>query len=1094
MKLVDLSVGRPVAVTMAFVAVVIFGLVSFSRLPTDLLPDLSFPTVSIETDYPGVGPREIETLISRPIEQAVGVVQGVQEVTSRSRPGRSDVTVAFRWGTNMEFAALDLRERLDLLNLPNAAGRPTIIRYDPATEPVIRFALAPTRVLNPALAADRQALMDIRLLADEQVRRGLEGIEGVAAVRVTGGLQEEIQVNVDERRLAQLGIPFNQVAARLAAENINLAGGIVEEADAQYVVRTVNEFVDVAEMARVVVGGSGGQAVLLGDVAEIRRDAAERETVSRVNGAEAVEIAVLRESTANIVAVAEAVRERIEVLSAELPAGVYFTLVSDQSTFIRQAVRDVQTAGVVGGILAMLVLLLFLRHLPTTLIIVTAIPISVVATFILMFSRDITLNVMSLGGLALGIGMLVDSAIVVLESIAREREKGFRGLEASRRGTDRVGTAVVASTLTTVAVFLPIVFVEGVAGQLFGDQAWTVSFALLSALVVSLTLIPMLAAHTGGGGGDEAEGEEGGGGVLASIVGLPLRGVALLGRGAAQALSPIGRGFDRVYGAIERRYPILLRGALARSGWVAGAAVLVLAGSLLLVPRVGMELIPELGQGELLVELEAAPGTSLTRMEEVTRRAETIALALPGVAEVFATVGVRGGGGTLGRTGEQERHASTLLVRLERNGVHEDRVAANLSRELGVLPGIMHRVDRPRFFTLRAPIEVEVRGFNLEQLEAVAGDVRRELASLPVVSVVDEARRRGSPEVNIRFDRDRLARAGLTVGDAAEAIQARVLGTGATEFTEQDRDITVLVRAQEDQRRTLDNLGDLQIQLPGGGSVPLEAVATLSFQEGPAEIVRRGGTRVALVQAQAASRDLAGTIDRIESALLGIPIPLDMSLAVAGQSRDLQESVRSMYLALLLAVFLVYLVLASQFESFRLPWVILVSIPLALPGAIGALWLTGISISVVALIGMVMLVGIVVNNAIVLVDLVNRLRREEGYGLDEALVEGARVRLRPIAMSTLTTVLGLLPLALIPGDGSELRIPLAVPVIGGLLLSALLTLVMVPVLYRAFEIRGERSRIAAALRPGPEEPRTGSPRLPAGAIPGPAPSPLPDVR
>jgi hydrophobic/amphiphilic exporter-1 (mainly G- bacteria), HAE1 family len=1072
LKLVDLSVARPVAVSMAFIAVMVFGVVSYSRLQMDLLPDLSFPTISIETEYQGVGPREMESLISRPIEEAISVVQGVQEVTSRSRPGRSDVTLQYRWGTDMDFAALDLRERLDLINLPPGAGRPTIARYDPDSEPVIRFALISDRPLDPGVEADRQDLIALRWLAEEQVRRSLEGIEGVAAVRVNGGLQEEILVEVDESRLALLGIPFMQVARRLDAENINLAGGILEEGDAQYIVRTVNEFTALNEMLSVVVGAAGGETVLLQDVARVRRGAQERETVSLVNGNEAVEVAVLRESNANIVALSRVVRERIALLEGELPEGVTTALVTDQAVFIERAVGDVRSAAILGGIFAMIVLLLFLRHLPTTLIVVTAIPISVIATFVLMFSRDISLNIMSLGGLALGIGMLVDSAIVVLESIARERERGKSVLEAARFGTSRVARAVIASTLTSVAVFLPIVFVEGIAGQLFGDQAWTVSFALLSSLVVALTLIPMLAARgegvrarTGEGGGDQPPPEAGRVGKMGSLLarggGGFLRALRAGGSGSGMVLGPVARGFDRAYRAIEDGYSPVLGRLLRRPVVVLAGAGLFLAGGALLLTRVGISLVPELSQGELVVELEASPGTSLTRMEAHAREAETLALELPEVREVFTNVGVRGGAGTLGRTGERERHAATLLVRLDGLSRAEDQVAVRLTERLSGIPGLQVRVDRPRLFTVNAPVEVEVRGYDLRLLAEVASEVRARLATVQGVVGVEEERRQGTPEISIRFDRERLARQGLTVGDAAEALQAKVRGAEATEFTERDRDLTVLVRAREDQRATLEDLSNLRLEIPGGGSVALAAVADLGFQDGPSEIVRRGRSRVALVEARSTGTDLAGAISRMEASMAQISPPGDMVIAVAGQSRDLQESVRSMQLAFLLAIFLVYLVMASQFESFRLPGVILASVPLALPGALAALWLTGNSISVVALVGMVMLVGIVVNNAIVLVDFVNVLRREEGYPLDEALVKAGRVRLRPILMSTITTVLGLLPLALIPGEGAELRVPLAVPVIGGLILSTLLTLIVVPVLYRVFEVRGERARLAA---------------------------------
>lgn len=1067
MKIVDFSVARPVAVSMAYIAVLVFGFVSFGRLQVDLLPDLSFPTISIETEYSGVGPREIESLISRPIEEGISVVQGVQQVTSRSRPGRSDITIQFRWGTDMDFAALDIRERLDLVNLPPAAGRPTLARYDPASEPVIRFALVADRPLDPRIAIDRMDLIALRWLAEEQVRRALEGIEGVAAVRVTGGLEEEILVEVDEGRLAQLGIPFSQVARRLQAENINLAGGILEEGDAQYVVRTVNEFADVAEILRVVIGTAGGQSILLSDVAQVRREASERETLSLVNGNEAVEVAVLRESTANIVALSRVVRERLGQVERELPAGIRTTLISDQAVFIERAVGDVGQAAVLGGIFAMLVLLLFLRHIPTTLIVVTAIPISVVATFVLMFSRDITLNIMSLGGLALGIGMLVDSAIVVLESIARERDRGQKPADAARSGTSIVGTAVVASTLTTVAVFLPIVFVEGIAGQLFGDQAWTVSFALLAALVVSLTLIPMLAGRGKGvqaRTGQVAETVTPGaiGKALARGAGGALRASRKAGSGSGKVFGRFFDGFDALYGKVEGNYPRLLSWAIRRPATVLGIALVFFAAGLALLPRIGVSLVPELSQGELVVELEASPGTSLPRMEALAREAEGLLRdEFPEAREIFTNVGVRGGAGTLGRTGERERHAATLLVRLEGLSRGEDVLAGRMAARLSDLPGLQIRVDRPRLFTVSAPVEVEVRGFDLRILSDVAADVREVLRAMPGVTGVEEERRQGTPEISIRFDRERLARLGLTVGDAAEAVQSRVRGAPATEFTERDRDLTVLVRAREEQRATLEDLAALRLELPGGASIPLSSVADLGFQEGPAEIVRRGGSRVMLIEARPEGTDLAGTISRIEEAVAKISVPADLFVMVAGQSRDLQESVRSMQLALLLAVFLVYLVMASQFESFKLPGVIMVSVPLALPGALFALWLTGNSISVVALIGMVMLVGIVVNNAIVLVDFINVLRRNEGLPLDEAVVEAGRVRLRPILMSTLTTILGLLPLALIPGEGAELRTPLAIPVIGGLVLSTLLTLVVIPVLYRIFEMRGERARFPA---------------------------------
>ena len=1064
MKLVDFSIRRPVAISMGFLALVVFGLVSFQRLQLDLLPDVSFPTLTVRTEYAGVGPREIETLISRPVEEAVSIVQGVQQVTSRSLAGRSDVILAFRWGTDMDFAAMDLRERLDLLNLPNQAQRPTIARYDPNAEPVIRVALTSARPLDERIPADRDELIELRYLAEEYVRRGIEGIEGVAGIRITGGLVEEIQVDVDEARLATLGIPFSQVAQRLAAENINLAGGVLEEGGARYAVRTVNEFASVAEIPNVVVGTVAGQPVLLRDVAEISSGAAERETISRVDGLEAVEISVLRESTANIVEVAEAVQTRLDPLARGLPGGTGLTVLRDESLFIRNAINDVRSAALLGGIIAIVVLLLFLRHLRTTIIVATAIPISVIATFVLMFGQGLTLNIMSLGGLALGIGMLVDSAIVVLESIARRREAGDGPVEAAREGTNRVGGAVVAATLTTVAVFVPIIFVEGVAGQLFGDQAWTVSFALVASLVVSLTLVPMLAARGGGGGhyptgsaedgqldlAAEASPEVLERGFFVRVLTVIIRGGNAVIAGITRLLSPLADLFDRGFGWINRRYPIWLRTALRHPWRVMGAFVSVLLIGALVLPRVGVELIPEFQQGELIVQLEAAAGTSLERMEALSENAENIAHGVDGVREIYTTVGMRGSG-ALGSSDDPERHASTLLVRLDGLQVDDARVASELSDRLAAIPGVAFRIDRPRLFTVSAPIEVEVRGYDLNALAQIAEQVRGRLRALPEVAGVSDEGREGNPEITIHFDRELVARAGLTIADAGEAVRMRVQGAVATDLTQRDRDIAILVRAQEGQRQTLQDLGNLRIETPGGGSVALSAIARLQFDEGPAEVIRRNGLRVAIIEARPAGQDLAGTISRIEEELRTLSIPPEFSVAVAGQSQELRSSIISMQLALLLAVFLVYLVMASQFESFRQPFVILVSVPLALVGAVLSLWVTGTPISVVALIGIVMLSGIVVNNAIVFVDATNQLRRSDGLELDVALVEAGRLRLRPIVMMTTTTVLALLPMALIRGEGAELRAPLAIPLIGGLVLSGLLTLIVVPVLYRIVE-------------------------------------------
>jgi HAE1 family hydrophobic/amphiphilic exporter-1 len=1098
---------------MVTVAVLLFGSVALSRLNVNLLPDLAHPALTIRTELEGSAPAEVENLITKPVEEALGIVKNVEEVRSVSRTGQSDVILEFGWGTDMDVASLEVREKLDAIDLPLEVQRPTILRFDPSLDPIMRFGLAvkeeagPGDLLAdaspgaPAASAtfDERSLKYLRRLADEEIKRTLEASAGVAAVKVSGGLEDEVQVHVDPERLGRLGLSIDRVVQVLGAENVNLSGGRLEEGTQQYLMRTLNQFQSVAEIEDVVLSAGGTAPIYVRDVATVRMGYRERETVTRIDGREAVEVAIYKEGDANTVAVADAVASRLDRLTDRLPEDVDLVPVYDQSVFISSAIDEVVTAGLIGGLLAVLVLYFFLRDLRTTLIIGLTIPVSVVATFNLMYGADLTLNVMSLGGLALGIGLLVDNAIVVLENIARHREEGKAPLAAARDGTGEVGMAVAASTLTTVAVFGPLVFVDGIAGQLFRDQALTVTFSLLASLVVALTLIPMLASLGGRSTSAPETRDRAGSGIpwprrpspkrlrvrmrrsgwtmaVLRAAGFGLRhvpwalGVAVtaltwgigrlgtllvrdvVGRGLGVVVRPLLRGFQRGYEAVAAPYPRLLRAALRHRVAVLAVAFGLLAGSVALIPQIGVELIPQLAQNEFTVEMELPPGTPIEETDAVLAQMQRAAAPLGAVQTTFAVAGT---GTRMDANPDQGgENWGELHVALAPHPGAERTATDALRQTLDRLPGAQYTIRRPTLFTFDTPIEVEIAGYDLDHLKTTAEQVAQRMRASDRFADVSSTMEQGHPEVQIHFDRERAAALGLAVHDVADRVVSQVRGDVATRYSWRDRKIDVRVRARAQDRASIEQIEQLVVSdgtgANGRRAIPLKAVADVVVDVGPSEIRRSSQERVVLVTANLRRGDLGAAEAELATLLAGVPLPTGLSARLTGQSEEMSDSFRSLLFALALAVFLVYLVMASQFESLLHPFVIFFSIPLAAVGAIWALWLTGTTISVVVFIGLILLAGIVVNNAIVLVDLINQLRAQ-GMDVAEAVVEGGRLRLRPILMTTLTTTLGLLPLALGWGEGAELRTPMAVPVIGGLVVSTLLTLVVIPILYTVFD-------------------------------------------
>ena len=1127
-NLVEFATRRRVTIAMMTVTLVLFGLIALGSLKVNLLPDLSYPTLTVRTDYTGAAPAEVETLISQPAEEALGVVKGLRKLKSVSRTGQSDVVLEFAWGTDMDQASLDVRDKMEALQFPLEAKPPVLLRFNPSTQPIMRLALSPKHAGKSGAGSDAEAirqLMELRRFADDDLKRKLETVDGVAAVKVGGGLEDEIQVDIDQHKLAQLGLTLDNVVQRLQQENINVSGGRLEEGSQRYLVRTVNQFATVDEIANMLLttraaaasnsgsdqamrvaaasgdasvmaalsqqssGSSnsavaGGMALRLKDVAEVRQGYKEREAIIRLDGREAVEMAIYKEGDANTVSTADALEAKLKDIREKLPGDIELTTIEDQSVFIRNAISDVKMDAVIGGLLSILIIFLFLRDAWSTFVIGLSLPVSIIATFFFMDRLGLSLNVMSLGGLALATGLVVDDSIVVLESIAKARERGLGILDAAIVGTREVSMAVVASTLTTIAVFLPLVFVQGIAGQLFRDQALTVAIAIAVSLVVAMTLIPMLSALKGrpplGFPEEPAHGRWAPGSRWQKPMAMGGRGIGAFFRGLffgiAWAIVRVWRAIASIIGPVmrkasdlamspyhraERGYMRVLPAALARPLPVLAVAAIAFALTMLLVPLLGTDLIPQFAQDRFEMTAKLPPGTPLAQTDTVMRAVQAAHAKDAGVRVLY---GVSGTGTRLDASPTESGENIGKLSVVMTNNDAEGPLTESLRKTMQAYPAAQVDFARPELFSLSPPLEIEVEGNDLESLRAAGGRLAKMLRANAHYADVKSTVEQGFPEIQIVFDQERAAALGLTTRQIADVVVNKVRGNVATRYSFRDRKIDVLVRAQESDRASLDDIRRLIVNPGRGAPVELASVAEVISTTGPSEIHRADQHRVAIVSANLRDIDLGNAIREVESMVAKNPIGTDTGMHIGGQGQELDESIRSLLFAFGLAIFLVYLVMASQFESLLHPFVILFTIPLALVGAVAALLVTRSPASVVVFIGLILLVGLVVKNAIILIDKVNQLR-EEGMAKRTALVEGARSRLRPIVMTTMTALFGFMPLALAFGEGSEVRSPMAITVIGGLLVSTLLTLLVIPVVYdlldrKSDEFYAERGRSA----------------------------------
>jgi hydrophobic/amphiphilic exporter-1 (mainly G- bacteria), HAE1 family len=1034
MKLARVSVERPVLTTMVTLIVVVLGVVSLGRVRIDLLPAVELPTITIRTEYQGASPEVVEQRVTAIVEEIVATVPGVERLESTSAEGISTVKATFGWGIDVDTAAIDVNAKLEseIDELPDDIAHPRVSKFDVASFPVV--VLGVSSDLPP---------VELTTLVEERFRPRLSQVPGVAQVDPWGGYAREVRVAVDPGRLRAFGVPLEQVRQAIIDANLDLPAGKIEQGQQSITLRAPAQLADLEQLRELVVATHAGAPVKLRQLATVHDTHTKLERIARVNGRRGLRVGIRKQAHANTVDVSQRILAEVEAINRDFPQ-VQVLPVIDQGNFIERSISNVARSVLYGGGLAVLVLLLFLRSVRSTAVIAAAIPISLVATFSMLYFGGLTLNLMSLGGLALGVGMMVDNAIVVLENIFRRRDElGEDVTEAAVAGAAEVGPAIVASTITTLVVFLPLVFVRGVSGVLFQDLALVVVFSLTASLVVSLSLVPM----------------------LASKLLRPVAAHERSGRAARRAAAE-GRGDDtpraRLGGrlvaaaaagleALRRAYGRLLGAALRHRATTVVIAVSAMVATVLVAPVIGSEFMPPSDEGEVRVTGEMAVGTKLDVIDRQSRVLEQlVAQAVPEARASVTSVDASGRDPSEAFRGEVRL---TLVPAGERERSNTE-IAAALRQELQArVPGMQIRTRAPqgqflleRVLGTTEGLTLEVRGFDLAVLDALARRAAEVAAGVPGVTDVVLSRQAGVPQARIHIDRAKAADLGLTARDVARTIEIAVAGAEAGEYHVEGNAYRILVQLAHAEHLTLPEILDLRLRNSRGQDIALRSVVTTDPGLGPIVIERKQQERLVKVTANVADRDLGSVAADVARGLAELPRPAGYDLDVAGTFEEQERAFDELLISLLLSLVLVYMVLAAQYESLRDPLVVMLSVPVAAVGVVLVLVLTHTTLNVQSFIGCIMLGGIVVNNAILLVDQAGRLRAD-GASVHDAVVEAGRRRLRPILMTTLTTVLALIPLALGVGEGADAQAPLARVVLGGLLASTVITLVLIPVVY-----------------------------------------------
>jgi HAE1 family hydrophobic/amphiphilic exporter-1 len=1090
MKIAYFSIKRPVALLMFYLAVIILGFVSLRELSVDLLPDISYPRLSVITQCPGVAPEEIETLVTAPLEAEVSRIPGIRRVESISKEGVSYMTLEFNWGINMDFTMLHTREKLDNArhSLPDDAENPTIIPLDPQSKPIM--------VLT--ISGDR-SLLELKEFAEELVKPRLEQIEGIGSAEVTGGVEREIHIEINPQLLALYGLTIDNVSNQINYFNQSLQGGTIRKGRFKYALRIIGEFEVVKEIGEISLLTTKERGVVrLKDVATIQDSIKEREGMSRLNGKESIGVLVRKEAGANTVKVTKIAKSVIQQIIKENPQ-INIMTVSEQSKYIEQAISTTLDEIIEGAILAFLTLLIFLQEWKTPLIIDTVIPISIIGTFNLLYFNNITLNIMSLGGLALGVGMLDDCAVVVSENIFRHRSLGKSLSEAAYIGTKEVGMAVTATALTTIVVFLPVIYVHGVAGPLFKDAALTVTFSLLSSLLVSLTLLPMLQSRKfelqsvrkeftekEKISGQKAAGQKKAklgyllypfkglkwllymifkgiyfviNFVLSYIVQLLALILHYLSLPFKPILNAIFKGFNFVYQRFVARYLQFLKWSLDNKGKVIASFMVFFALTFFLGTKIRRELMPKLETSSFELYLKTPVDYSLEQTAEITAAVERFLKENESVKLTFSQIGVVSGMESLNP--DVSLNSAKIYIELKKPSQMEGTLES-LRRMFANYPDLSYSVIREQSTLAQflafstAEVGLKIKGDDLNRLKDISEELVGKLRSVSGIADLNTNIGEGKPEFLMKIRKEALEKyANISPWAIANFLVNAVRGKRATQFRELEKRYDVLVRFEESTRESIESI--LNEEFPQSGRlIPLRELVTYEIAKGPKEIRRENQQREVLVTANLRGTKISQVVPKINEKIKELSLPANYQVIFSGELEEMRKSFKSLIFALILAILLNYMIMAAQFESLLHPFLVMLTLPMGAAGAFFILFFTGQTLNVISFIGMVVLVGLVVDDAIVEVDYTNQLRRS-GKSLRESVFEACRVRLRPILMASLSTIFGLIPLALGLERGAELLKPLGIVVIGGLTFATFLTLILIPVTYEWIEKRRSRT-------------------------------------
>lgn len=1017
MNLPKLSIRRPVAVIMAILSISLIGMLSLSKLKLDLLPDLNIPTAVVTAKYEGAGPREIETYITKPFESVLTAVSNLKSIETVSTSEYSLCILNFDDDTDMNFATLEMREKIDLAKtyLPEGVSDIMIMRIDPNSF---------NSTFELGITSDGMSPEDLTRLAEEHIVSKLERIDGIASVTVSGGITQEVRIELIPERLALYGLNEPLISQYLTTENLNIPAGRIETSGMSVFLRTVGEFTDIEEIRNLPVPTGAGSIVLLKDIAHVSMSQKEKNSESYINGKMSLNLLIQKQSNANTVMVCRGIRDELSALGSQWP-DMRFDILYDASTYIEKSLETVSVSAVQGGILAALILYLFLLSIRATLIIAVSMPVSIITTFVLMYFTGINLNLISLAGLALGVGMLVDNSIVVLENIYRYDHMGMESRKAAERGAGEVMLSISAATLTTVVVFIPIIFLEGMTGRVFKEMGLTITFSLMSSMIISVTFIPMMASRI-----------------------LNIHKPS----GEKRFGARISNAWERFYGRVRHGYERMLKASVRRKGVTILTSMILLAVSLLTIPLVGFEYFPSMDEGMIEVELMLPKGSSLSETHDMAFRVQDNIRDIPEITDIIINLG--NGGFVLDRSTTEKAVLSVYVGSVSRRKRGIKEISDEIREKTADISGSKIKItdeSKVMGFSIGSnEIEIRVYGEDIDTLKEISNDIIAAIENVKGIYDLESSLDQELEEASIRIDRKKAAVYGLTTAQAGQAVQSGVNGVVAARYRYKNSEINIMVSSQNESIRNLQDLKNLSVQSPRGASIPLSELAEISLEKSPSEIVRVDQKRTVSITAAIGGRALNKVTEDMDRALSDYRFPSGYSYSYAGKQKELADSFDDLSGALILSLIIVYMLLAAQFESLLHPFTILLTVPLGLTGALLSLLVTGKTLSVPAFIGIIMLVGIVVDNAIVLIDCINQFRKE-GMGRDEAIIKAGPLRLRPILMTTLTTILGMFPMALDRSEGSEILVPLAVVVIGGLFVSTFVTLLIIPSFYAAFD-------------------------------------------